>query len=29
VLNTGAGVIYPDTVTVDVETVDRDGVLSL
>jgi threonine synthase len=24
-LNTGAGVIYPDTVTVDVPTVGRDG----
>jgi threonine synthase len=28
-LNTGAGVIYPDTVTVDVPTVARDGVLAL
>jgi threonine synthase len=28
-LNTGAGVIYPDTVTVDVPTIPKDGVLYL
>ena len=28
-LNTGAGVIYPDTVTVDVPTIAKDGVLEL
>ena len=28
-LNTGAGVIYPDTVTVDAPTIARDGVLVL
>jgi threonine synthase len=28
-LNTGAGVIYPDTVAVDVPTTAKDGVLSL
>jgi threonine synthase len=28
-LNTGAGVIYPDTVTVDVPTIAKDGVLVL
>jgi threonine synthase len=28
-LNTGAGVIYPGTVVVDVPTVDRDGPLRL
>ena len=28
-LNTGAGVIYPDTVTVDVPTLAKDGVLVL
>jgi threonine synthase len=28
-LNTGAGVIYPDTVTVDVPTIAKDGVLDL
>jgi threonine synthase len=28
-LNTGAGVIYPDTVTVDAPTVAKDGVLEL
>ncbi len=28
-LNTGAGVIYPDTVTVDVPTIAKDGVLRL
>ena len=27
--NTGAGVIYPDTVTVDAPTIARDGVLVL
>jgi len=28
-LNTGAGVIYPDTVTVDATTIAKDGVLVL
>ena len=28
-LNTGAGVIYPDTVTVDAPTIAKDGVLVL
>ena len=28
-LNTGAGVIYPDTVPVDVPTIAKDGVLVL
>jgi threonine synthase len=28
-LNTGAGVIYPDTVTVDAHTIAKDGVLHL
>ena len=28
-LNTGAGVIYPDTVTVDAPTIAKDGVLEL
>ncbi len=28
-LNTGAGIIYPDTVTVDVPTIAKDGVLDL
>jgi len=28
-LNTGAGLIYPDTVPVDVETLPRDGTLTL
>jgi threonine synthase len=28
-LNTGAGVIYPDTVSVDVPTVARDGAFAL
>jgi threonine synthase len=28
-LNTGAGVIYPDTVTVDAPTTAKDGVLNL
>jgi hypothetical protein len=28
-LNTGAGVIYPGTVVVDVPTIDRDGPLPL
>ncbi|HEX6935366.1 MAG TPA: threonine synthase, partial [Actinomycetes bacterium] len=28
-LNTGAGLIYPETVPVDVETLPRDGALTL
>ena len=28
-LNTGAGLIYPDTVTVDAPTIAKDGILAL